>query len=81
MVLADANGRLAQEPFIVHMEGFTGFLSTRFLPMNGNGDTPACLITPGIRFVASKLNWQRPVVVCMPWKSTAQEHCGWRALR
>ena len=30
MVLADANGQLAEEPFIVHMEGFTGFLSTRF---------------------------------------------------
>ena len=30
MVLADANGQLAKEPFIVHMEGFTGFLSTRF---------------------------------------------------
>lgn len=30
MVLADANGQIAEEPFIVHMEGFTGFLSTRF---------------------------------------------------
>ena len=30
MVLADANGTIAEEPFIVHMEGFTGFLSTRF---------------------------------------------------
>lgn len=30
MVLADASGLLAEEPFIVHMEGFTGFLSTRF---------------------------------------------------
>ena len=30
MVLADGNGQLAEEPFIVHMEGFTGFLSTRF---------------------------------------------------
>jgi len=30
MVLADDKGQLAEEPFIVHMEGFTGFLSTRF---------------------------------------------------
>ena len=30
MVLADENGQLAEEPFIVHLEGFTGFLSTRF---------------------------------------------------
>lgn len=30
MVLADENGLLAEEPFVVHMEGFTGFLSTRF---------------------------------------------------
>ena len=30
MVLADENGQLAAEPFIVHMEGFTGFRSTRF---------------------------------------------------
>ncbi len=30
MLLADANGQPASEPFIVHLEGFTGFLSTRF---------------------------------------------------
>jgi len=30
MVLGDENGIIADEPFIVHMEGFTGFLSTRF---------------------------------------------------
>lgn len=30
MVLADEDGQLAEEPFVVHMEGFTGFLSTRF---------------------------------------------------
>lgn len=30
MVLGDAQGHVAEEPFIVHMEGFTGFLSTRF---------------------------------------------------
>ncbi|MFZ8835407.1 MAG: hypothetical protein ACO3MV_09320 [Flavobacteriales bacterium] len=30
MVLGDDNGGIADEPFIIHMEGFTGFLSTRF---------------------------------------------------
>ena len=30
MVLGNEQGSIADEPFIVHMEGFTGFLSTRF---------------------------------------------------
>ena len=30
MLLGDAEGNVAKEPFITHMEGFTGFLSTRF---------------------------------------------------
>ena len=30
MVVGDADGHIAEEPFVVHMEGFTGFLSTRF---------------------------------------------------
>lgn len=30
MVLGNGNGGIAEEPFVVHMEGFTGFLSTRF---------------------------------------------------
>ena len=30
MVLGNEDGSIAEEPFIVHMEGFTGFLSTRF---------------------------------------------------
>ena len=30
MLLGDASGNVAEEPFITHMEGFTGFLSTRF---------------------------------------------------
>ena len=30
MLLGDAYGNVADEPFVTHMEGFTGFLSTRF---------------------------------------------------
>jgi hypothetical protein len=30
MLLGDAGGNVADEPFVTHMEGFTGFLSTRF---------------------------------------------------
>ena len=30
MLLGDAIGNVAEEPFVTHMEGFTGFLSTRF---------------------------------------------------
>jgi len=30
MVLGKADESIAEEPFVVHMEGFTGFLSTRF---------------------------------------------------
>lgn len=30
MLLADGEGNVADEPLITHMEGFTGFLSTRF---------------------------------------------------
>lgn len=30
MVLGNTDGTVAEEPFVIHMEGFTGFLSTRF---------------------------------------------------
>lgn len=30
MVLGHPDGTIAEEPFVIHMEGFTGFLSTRF---------------------------------------------------
>jgi len=30
MLLGDAEGNVADEPFVTHLEGFTGFLSTRF---------------------------------------------------
>ena len=78
MVLADANGQLAEEPFIVHMEGFTGFLSTRFFTDEREWRYTGMFDYPGNALRRVEVELTEAVDACMPWKWTVWEHCGWR---